>query len=300
VLNYPKYGVPSEFNFLGNVTASVGFFRTSGFNDNEFVQLANTVSNSNYTTASEASSGLTTNGYWNSYGVVTSNLELYLNPNDSSSYPNSGTTWYDLSGLSHDTTLEGNPTLPTFVSSPIKSFLFAQSGAYGSANRANTSSNFLGDDMTLQCWINTTLVGNDTAHYRLMYIMGAEVGGTGNDWGFGVNNSGKLAFGNGTNDVTINTTASVNTGAWINVAVTRTKSTGSISLYINGVLDITSTGPTSGNTLNAASQIWVGCGQDGPSTSFGGNIGSVLAYSSVLNDSEILTNYNVSKSTYGY
>jgi hypothetical protein len=69
VLNYPKYGVPSDYNFLGNVTASVGFFRTNGLDDNEFVQLANTVSNSNYTTASEASSGLTSNGFWNSYNI---------------------------------------------------------------------------------------------------------------------------------------------------------------------------------------------------------------------------------------
>jgi hypothetical protein len=67
VLNYPKYGVPSTYNFLGNVSASVGFFRTSGFNDSEFVNYTNLLLNENYITASEASSGLTLNGYWNSY-----------------------------------------------------------------------------------------------------------------------------------------------------------------------------------------------------------------------------------------
>jgi hypothetical protein len=56
---------------MSGVTASLGFFRTSGFNDNEFVQLANTVSRSNYATASEASIGLTSNGYWNSYTAST-------------------------------------------------------------------------------------------------------------------------------------------------------------------------------------------------------------------------------------
>jgi hypothetical protein len=60
---------------IDGVFASVGFFRTNGFDDNEFVQLANTVSNSNYTTASEASSGLTANGYWNSY--VTSTCDSF-------------------------------------------------------------------------------------------------------------------------------------------------------------------------------------------------------------------------------
>jgi hypothetical protein len=69
VLNYPKYGVPSTYNFLGNVSASVGFFRTNGFDDNEFINITNTLLNSNYTATTDASTGLTINGYWNSYTV---------------------------------------------------------------------------------------------------------------------------------------------------------------------------------------------------------------------------------------
>jgi hypothetical protein len=71
VLNYPAYAVPSTYNFLGNVSASVGFFRTSGFNDNEFINYTNALLNSNYTAATDASSGLTSNGYWNSYPCLT-------------------------------------------------------------------------------------------------------------------------------------------------------------------------------------------------------------------------------------
>jgi hypothetical protein len=69
ILNYPKYGVPSTYNFLGNVSASVGFFRTNGFDDNEFINITNTLLNSNYTATTDASTGLTINGYWNSYTV---------------------------------------------------------------------------------------------------------------------------------------------------------------------------------------------------------------------------------------
>jgi hypothetical protein len=68
VQNSPAYSVPSGYNFLATLS-SVGFFQTIGFSDSEFVQLANVVSNSNYTTASEASLGLTANGFWNSYVV---------------------------------------------------------------------------------------------------------------------------------------------------------------------------------------------------------------------------------------
>jgi hypothetical protein len=49
------------------VTGSVGFFRTDGFDDNEFVDIANILLNSNYTNALDASTNLTSNGYWNSY-----------------------------------------------------------------------------------------------------------------------------------------------------------------------------------------------------------------------------------------
>jgi hypothetical protein len=94
VLNYPKYGVPSEYNFLGNVRASVGFFRTDGFDDNEFIDIANIILNSNYTNAPDASAALTTNGYWNSYLAPV----LSLDAGNPSSYPGSGNTWTDTIG----------------------------------------------------------------------------------------------------------------------------------------------------------------------------------------------------------
>jgi len=72
VLNYPKYGVPSTYDFLGNVSASVGFLRTDDFTDESFISLAQTVSSAGgtpqtFASATGASSWLTSNGYWNSY-----------------------------------------------------------------------------------------------------------------------------------------------------------------------------------------------------------------------------------------
>lgn len=52
---------------ISDVTASVGFFRTSGFNDNEFIDIANILLNETYNNVLDASTGLTYNGYWNSY-----------------------------------------------------------------------------------------------------------------------------------------------------------------------------------------------------------------------------------------
>lgn len=53
--------------------ASVGFDRTNTFDAEEFIRLANKILNSNYTTAIDASTGLTYNGYWNSYVEIGGN-----------------------------------------------------------------------------------------------------------------------------------------------------------------------------------------------------------------------------------
>jgi hypothetical protein len=52
---------------ISGVTASVGFYRTTAFTDSQFIQLANYVANQSYTGATQASTGLTSLGYWNSY-----------------------------------------------------------------------------------------------------------------------------------------------------------------------------------------------------------------------------------------
>ena len=79
---------------ISDVTASVGFFRTNGFDDNEFIDIANILLNSNYNNAPDASVGLTTNGYWNSYLSPV----LSLDAGNPLSYPGTGTVWTDLIG----------------------------------------------------------------------------------------------------------------------------------------------------------------------------------------------------------
>ena len=81
------------------VTASVGFYRTKTFTDNEFIGLSEFVSTKfgnpqTFSSATEASIWLTNNGYWNSYPAPV----LYLDAGNLSSYPGSGTVWTDLIG----------------------------------------------------------------------------------------------------------------------------------------------------------------------------------------------------------
>lgn len=67
IQNTSTYGIPNGYTFLGSTLASVGFFQTNGFDDNEFVDIANILLNQNYNNILDASTGLTNNGYWNSY-----------------------------------------------------------------------------------------------------------------------------------------------------------------------------------------------------------------------------------------
>jgi len=71
IQNSPTYNVPSGYNFLATL-ASVGAFGTKNFLDSDFINLSEYVSTifgdpQTFTTASQASTWLTNNGYWNSY-----------------------------------------------------------------------------------------------------------------------------------------------------------------------------------------------------------------------------------------
>ena len=226
-------------------------------------------------------------------GISRENLTLYLDPNDIASYSGSGNNYVDLSGTGHTFTKSAG----TFVSSPIKSF---NGGVF-------SRTNYLGTDTTIQAWINTTSIGNTggATHRFLMQIMSAELSGNPTnptDFGFGINGSGalagKLSFGTGSSDVTVSSNTSVNTGIWVNVAVTRTESTGVVKLYINGVLDKTGSCSASQGALTAQTNLYIGTGGDGGKT-WVGLMGSILTYSSVLSDADILRNFNDVRSRYG-
>jgi hypothetical protein len=99
IQNSAEYGVPSGYTLLGsNVTASVGFYRTTGLTDNSFISLAEFVSRKfgnpqTFATASDASTWLTTNGYWNSYG----NLATFtISPSD---FTNGGPIYQNTFGV---------------------------------------------------------------------------------------------------------------------------------------------------------------------------------------------------------
>ena len=85
---------------IPGVFASVGFYRTKNLNDAEFIGLSEFVANKyntpqTFSSATDASTWLFANGYWNSYNGP---LVLRLDAGDPASYPGTGTIWTDTVG----------------------------------------------------------------------------------------------------------------------------------------------------------------------------------------------------------
>jgi len=76
ILNSSYFLIPEGYQFLGaNVNASLKFYGTKNMpnplSESTFVELVNTQFNQNFTNGNDASTWLTTNGYWNSWVSVT-------------------------------------------------------------------------------------------------------------------------------------------------------------------------------------------------------------------------------------
>jgi hypothetical protein len=106
----------------------------------------------------------------------------------------------------------------------------------------------------------------------------------------GMTQGGRIIFGTGNPDVSVYTTAQTyNDGVYHYAVGTRNRSTGELQIYIDGSLNMTTTGNT--NSLTANSILRIGLELSGVGK-FVGNIGVVQAYNRVLSSEEILQNYN--------
>ncbi len=306
---------------ISGVTASVGFFRTDGFNDGEFIQLAETVSNEfgnrqSFSTALDASVWLTNNGFWNSFipvfvtptpSVTTTQtntptptntttttstptstqaagLLINLDSGNLISYPGTGTTWYDLAGTANNATLFNSPTYSSSYNGILQ--FDDASLEYGTIPNIGSLSNW-----TVEVWfrLTTALTGKVTSIVSNQFDL--------------VN---KLNFSIGTNNAPSNYNLSVGyfngawrtttgfvpqTNVWYQVVGTYDGST--IRQYVNG--------SASGGTLS-----YVGTSQSGgevrlmrrwdETLSSGnlvdGDLAIVKIYNTALSSSDILQSYN--------
>ena len=171
---------------------------------------------------------------------------------------------------------------------------------YGGALNTDGSNDYVNipkpslNAFTIEYWVKTTQASpSGSQWYQGNGIVDAEVGGTTTDFGTSLLNN-KLAFGVGLPDVTIQSTTSINSGNWIHVAVTWDGSTGVMKLYINGILEASTTGAT--GTRSAPPSIRIGSIQTGIQY-FNGTIDELRIWNVVRSQSDIQSNMNSEIST---
>jgi hypothetical protein len=262
---------------IPGVTGSVGFFRTNGFDDNEFIDITNILLNSNYNNAPDASTGLTTNGYWNSYSTLTSPV-LSL---DAADYSGSG-PWIDSIGGKSFTLTNS----PTWSSSNGGYFNFVSSSSqYAICNTSLPSMS----TWTVGVWHYYT--GTETGAAPCI-VTETFIGGSIN-YSLGKNLAPfSVGFFNGSWRITDGYSLTPNN--WYYIVGTYDGST--IKLYVNNTLvDSTNyTGtPTSSGAGIRLMERW------DLSDYWGGRLAIVDIYSSALNQSEITSKWNLTKSRFG-
>lgn len=220
--------------------------------------------------------------------IVTSGLVLHLDAANPKSYPGTGNTWYDRAanlnaGVANNGTLVNEPT---FDSGNGGSIVFDGTNDYVTLIATPSTLGMISGNFTVNIWI----YNNGTTKGGLVSSQSSS--SAGGQYEFSINsvNSVKVTYYGGGS---VNTSIVSNT--WYMLTHTYNYSTKSSKLYKNGLLvsSITMT-----VDLFTTGQIYIGWYGYGGGY-FRGNIPIVQIYKGELSATEVLQNYNATKSRYG-
>jgi hypothetical protein len=195
--------------------------------------------------------------------IVTSGMVLNMNAGFTASYPNVGTTWYDLTNTKNGVLTNG----PTWVNSGTTSYFDFD----GSNDKVIFNANNFPQTYTKTAFF----YARDTSSRNIL-SSSAPV-----DHAFWL--SGNLRAGHNGSYAQVSTTISIN--RWYFGVVTYSNVTNNMELFLNGVSKSTNTA----GTLGSGGDYKIGEHSSGQS--FNGLIPLVNLYNRVLSQSEILQNY---------
>jgi hypothetical protein len=268
--NYGINGGPYEF-FSGNI--SIAHIYNRSLSPQEIIQ--------NFE-SQRVNYGIT--------GITTNGLILNLDAANTASYNGSGTTWVDISGSEFDGVLTNGPT-------------YSNSGATSSISFDGTddycdisgTTNFNSNILTFSLWFKT----NSTT-LPFGYVFAKQVDSSyGSFWFYTVGgNSYRLGCGTN-NGYSESTSFSPNINTWYNIVGVYNGT--NMLFYLNGSL-ISTTAYNGGTPIKYASYP-ISLGRYGSlftnQISSACNIASFLLYNRDLSASEVLNNYNATKSRFG-
>jgi hypothetical protein len=223
----------------------------------------------------------------NASSIITSGLVMNLDAGNASSYPGSGTTWYDLSGSGNDGTL----TLgPTYSSANGGSIVFDGVNDYISFNNLTTSSLGLtsANGATLICWAKITLLTRFTGVFTF-WSAADNV-----DFGWDIiNSTNNLRIWKNTTQTLTGVSLTPYSTLWTQYALV-SNSSGTI-FYINQ--NQIATTSTSGNIITTGGRnLMFGDHWDNP---IQGNSSNIQIYNRALTAAEVSQNFNALKGRFG-
>lgn len=222
-------------------------------------------------------------------GIISSGLVLNLDAANSSSYPGSGATWFDISGNSINGTLTNGPVFNS------------GNGGYFTLDGSNDGVSLPGaaalslNTMTISCW-------NFSSDYNQNGFMFEKTtnGSVNTQYSLFFNSGNAIyyrTYGLSTTDFTLTTTGNINNNQWNNVVATFDGTNKRI--YTNGTLRSTSAALTGTVTANTTGQSYVGIYGSFAGYPFNGGVSVVNIYNRALSDAEISFNFNVLRGRYG-
>ena len=217
--------------------------------------------------------------------IITTDLLLYLDAGNTTSYPGSGTTWYDLSTNVNHGTL-ATASMANTASTP-KKFTFNGTSNYVSFVTSKFNTPYTGKTIIAAARLNPSF---GTNVYRALF---GNISGGLRNFNFYIyqNGSGyQLHFADGGNNAFSNA-LTLATNQWYVFAVTQESNT--VKFFVNGVMVSSTSGPVS--QYQTSAEEYVGKADN----YWYGDINSIFIYKKGLSEVEILQNFNAIKSSLG-
>jgi hypothetical protein len=218
--------------------------------------------------------------------TVTNGLVLALDAADTNSYRGSGTTWSDLSGNNNTGTLTNGPTFSNVNQGTI---VFDGTDDYVALPTSGLA--FGTGQFTIEAWVYST----SAVTYNYIYAtQSSNVSGFltlyyQNTFGF------SLADFNGSVRVTTTHQTAVSLNTWYHVIGLRNSSNQYV-VYVNGV---TSTSNNSSTLSITTADPRIGINPATNGERWAGRISTVKLYNRALTATEVLQNYNATKTRFG-
>ncbi len=222
--------------------------------------------------------------------IVTNGLVLSLDAADRNSYVSGSSTWSDLSG-NNSGSVNGSPA---FTGSNGGFLTFNAVNSYIDCGNGS-SLNFGTGDFTIEIWMTRNT--NATTNLRVLGKGGSSDAAGSAGYAFLGSDSGLNFIVNPSGTRSSISAASYSLGEWFQVVGVVERSV-NIRSYKNATLVQSAAAPV-GSVSNATYNLNIGRTSEGGTLYWPGNIAIVKIYNRALSSTEIVQNYNATKSRFG-